>query len=237
MLERDGAQSTREARLAAVHERLAGAVESLVSGDDWQRAIQFAARFRTRSFGNTLLIWSQHQAAYEAGRVPDPEPTFVAGFKQWQLVGRTVKGQAGYVIHAPVTALFATSTPQIPESWRRLGRLENPRPGKVVRSRMIGAKPAYVWDVSQTGGGPLPERPHPVLLTGTAPDGLWEGLAAQIHGHGFTVERVPDELAIHGANGLTDYTAKTVAVRSNMDDAAQVKTLAHELAHVLLHAP
>lgn len=49
--------------------------------------------------------------------------------------------------------------------------------------------------------------------------------------------RVPHEGMIHGANGLTDFGAKTVAVRENMPDAAQVKTLVHELAHVLLHGP
>lgn len=49
--------------------------------------------------------------------------------------------------------------------------------------------------------------------------------------------RVPHEGLIHGANGVTDYTAKTVTVRENMDPAAQVKTLAHELGHVLLHGP
>jgi hypothetical protein len=42
---------------------------------------------------------------------------------------------------------------------------------------------------------------------------------------------------IRGANGLTDYEARTVAVRTNKDPAAQAKTLAHELAHVKLHGP
>jgi hypothetical protein len=42
---------------------------------------------------------------------------------------------------------------------------------------------------------------------------------------------------IYGANGVTDYAEKTVSVRENMDPAAQVKTLAHELAHVLMHGP
>ena len=43
--------------------------------------------------------------------------------------------------------------------------------------------------------------------------------------------------AIGGANGLTNYVDATVVVRTDMDDAARVKTLAHELAHVLLHGP
>jgi Predicted Zn peptidase len=231
-------RAARDAKLDELHVKLTDAVEHLVSGDDWRRALEFAARFRSRSFGNTLLIWSQHRDAYEVGRVPDPEPTYVAGYKQWQALGRQVaKGQVGYQILAPVTGRFATSTPQDSESWRRLGRFEKPKPGEVVRSRMVGAKPAYVWDVSQTTGDPIPERPTPQLLEGEAPAGLWNGMAALAEAEGYRVLRVEHEGLIHGANGLTDYAARTVAVRTNMDDAAQVKTLAHELAHVKLHGP
>ena len=73
------ARAAREAKLDELHERLTGAVASLVSGEDWRRAMAFAARFRTRSFNNTLLIWVQHEAAFGAGRVPEPFPTLVAG--------------------------------------------------------------------------------------------------------------------------------------------------------------
>ncbi|HET7476192.1 MAG TPA: ImmA/IrrE family metallo-endopeptidase [Dermatophilaceae bacterium] len=232
------ARAAREAKLDELHEKLTGAVESLVSGDDWRQALAFAARFRSRSFNNTLLIWVQHQAAFDAGRVPDPFPTLVAGYRQWQGLGRqVVKGQAGYMIFAPVTGRFATTTPADAGSWRRLGLREKPKAGEVVRSRMVGARPAYVWDASQTDGDPLPIPPSPALLEGEAPSGLWEGLAGQIHGAGFAVLRVPHEEMISGANGLTDYEARTVSVRENMDTAAQVKTLAHELAHVLMHDP
>ena len=232
---RENSRAAREAKLDELHERLTGAVEQLVSGEDWARALAFAARFRARSFSNTLLIWAQHQAAYEAGRVPEPMPSYVAGYRQWQTLGRQVeKGQSGYQILAPVTGRFASPNPADAESWRRLGKGEKPRPGEVVRSKMITAKPAYVWDASQTSGEPIPA---PTLLEGEAPTGLWDGLADHGRAQGFAVQRVPHEGMIHGANGVTDYTAKTVAVRENMDPAAQVKTLAHELGHVLLHGP
>lgn len=235
---REEAQAAQEAKLDELHERLSGAVDQLVSGDDWRRALAFAARFRARSFSNTLLIWAQHEAAYEAGRVPEPVPSYVAGYRQWQSLGRQVmKGQPGYMIFAPVTGRFASSKPADAESWRRLGKGEKPRPGEVVRPKMIATRPAYVWDASQTAGEPIPEPPTPRLLEGEAPAGLWEGLATQIEEHGFQVLRVPHEGMIHGANGMTDYTARTVAVRQNMDPAAQVKTLAHELGHVLMHGP
>ena len=148
-----------------------------------------------------------------------------------------MKGQPGYMIFAPVTGRFATATPSDSSSWRRLGPREKPKPGEAVRSRMVGAQPAYVWDASQTDGDPLPATPMPVLLEGEAPVGLWDGLAAQIEAAGFEVVSVPDEMAIMGANGMSDYEARTVSVRENMDPAAQVKTLAHELAHVLMHDP
>ena len=235
---REQAKAAREAKLDELHERLTGAVEQLVSGEDWARALAFAARFRTRSFSNTLLIWEQHQGAFEAGLVPDPFPSYVAGYRQWQGLGRQVqKGQPGYQILAPVTGRFASSNPADAESWRRLGKGEKPRAGEVVRSKMVGVRPAYVWDASQTAGDPIPEPPAPKLLEGEAPAALWEGLAVQVEAAGFSVLRVPHEGMIHGANGMTDYTANTVAVRENMDPAAQVKTLAHELGHVLLHGP
>ena len=238
MATRPDSREARDAKIDELHEQLTGAVERLVSGADWARALEFAARFRSRSFNNTLLIWTQHMSAFEAGRVPDPMPTYVAGFKQWQTLGRSVsKGQSGYMIQAPVTARFASFTPQNAESWRRLARFEKPRPGEAVRSKMVGVRPAYVWDVSQTAGNPVPERPRPTLLEGEAPAGLWDGLAKLIHGQGFMLMRVPHEGMIGGANGVTNYTDHTVAVRENMDSAAQVKTLAHELAHVMLHGP
>jgi hypothetical protein len=141
------------------------------------------------------------------------------------------------MIFAPVTARFASANPSDPSSWRRLASREKCRAGEVERSRMVGAKPAYVWDVSQTDGTPIPAAPAPTLLEGEAPEGLWQGLAAQVGTAGFDLLRVPDQGAIHGANGITDYASRTVSVRSDMSDAAQVKTLAHELAHVLLHGP
>lgn len=232
------ARAARDAKLEQLHERLTAAIGRLVTGEDWKRALEFAARFRARSFNNTLLIWSQHLAAFEQGRVPESVPSYVAGYKQWQTLGRQVsKGQPGYMIFAPVKGRFATTTPQDALSWRRLGRFEKPKPSEVVRSRLVGARPAYVWDVSQTAGDPVPERPRPVLLEGEAPEGLWDGLAALVEAEGFAVQRVEHEGMIRGANGLTDYAVRTVAVRTNMDPAAQAKTLAHELAHVKLHGP
>jgi len=226
----------QEARLEALHAQLTEAVSGLVSSEDWRRALEFATHFRARSFNNVMLIHLQHAKAYTEGRVPDPYPTYVAGYVAWKSLGRIAK-PGGYMIYAPVRARFASLTPADPDSWRRLGKYEKPSPGEAVRRRVVGMRHAYVWDVSLTEGDPIPEPPRPVLLEGEAPQGLWNGLAAQIEARGFTVRPVPHAEAIGGANGLTDFLAREVSVRTDMDAAAQVKTLAHELGHVLLHGP
>lgn len=97
---------------------------------------------------------------------------------------------------------------------------------------MVGVKPAHVWDVSQTSGERLPALPRPKLLEGDAPPGLWDGLARLVRDAGFRLELVPHTELPGGANGLTGFDDRVVAVRQEMDPAAQVKTLAHELAHV-----
>ncbi|TFD12620.1 serine/arginine repetitive matrix protein 2 [Cryobacterium sp. TMT1-21] len=227
-----------DAKLTELHERLVASVEALVTANDWKLALEFAARFRTRSFNNALLIWAQHAAAYERGFIQNALPSYVAGFKQWQELGRhVVAGQKGYMILAPLTARFATASPADAGSWRTLNRNERPRPGEVVRQRMVGVRPAYVWDVSQTDGSPIPERPAPILLLGEAPRGLWDGLAVVVHDAGFTLSTVPDAASLDGANGRTEFGGRTVSVRADLDAAARVKTLAHELAHIHMHAP
>ncbi len=149
--------AAREAMLEALQQQLTASVSALVTGEDWKRALEFAARFRSRSFNNTTLIYVQHYNAFQQGRVPEPTPTYVAGFRQWLSLNRHVmKGQSGYAILAPVTARFASSIPANSESWRRLGRGEEPQFGEAVRSKLVGLKPAHVWDISQTDGDPIP---------------------------------------------------------------------------------
>jgi antirestriction protein ArdC len=50
---------------------------------------------------------------------------------------------------------------------------------------------------------------------------------------GFTIERAP----LFPANGMTSFSTKVVTVSDRLDDGAGLKTLVHELAHILLHQP
>ncbi|MCW2594128.1 MAG: serine/arginine repetitive matrix protein 2 [Jatrophihabitans sp.] len=120
-------------------------------------------------------------------------------------------------------------------------------PHAAVR-RLAGFRVVHVFDITQTDGPDLPEPPRPELLGGAAPAGLLDGLARQAETAGFTVhiggslnDGRTDFTVAHpglaGANGVTDFGARTVQVRPGLSDAQTVKTLAHELGHVLLHEP
>jgi hypothetical protein len=221
----------RNSKIDALHEKLTGAVEQLVTGDDWRRAMGFAAKFRARSFNNTLLIWVQNYAAYEAGLVPGPFPHYVAGFRQWQQLGRSVNaGAKGFQIFAPVSARVAVSDDG---SYRRLAKGERPEPGEVAKSRMVGVRPTYVWPLELTSGKDIPETLAPKLLTGEAPAGLWDGLAAQVRDRGYTLLDAPDAAALSGANAMVRYDTTEVFVRADMEPAQRAKSLCHELGHIV----
>jgi len=217
--------------VAAAQEVLAREVDRLVSGEDWQRFLRLQSRLHGYSFGNLLLIEAAHRAAFQEGRVAVPEPSMVAGFRTWQSLGRhVVRGQRGYPILAPLLVRSRPDT-TAPGDSAAPGTEVEPASGPTV----VGFRVVHVFDVSQTDGVELPAPPAPLLLVGAAPVGLLERVAGLIEGEGFAVGSAPDAEALGGANGVTDWTARRVLVRADMDDAARAKTLLHEAGHVLLH--
>ena len=172
------------------------------------------------------------------GLVDDPDPGFVGGFNLWRALGRGVnRGQHGYAVLAPCRYDRRVATDGEGNS-RLLSRGEAGREGEQIEVRKVlaGFRAEYVFSVHQTSGAELPEPPRPKLLVGEAPVGLGAAVLEMIEAHGFRVDTVADAGAIAGANGVTRWDSRVVLVRADMDDAAMVKTLIHEAAHVLLHA-
>lgn len=227
------------ARLEALHQKLTTAVGKLVTSEDWLRVLMVSTRLRAYSALNSVLIWVGLAEQYAQGLVPTDTPTMVAGIKQWNSLGRTViKGQRGLEIRLPVLGRYAAQHPDAPEdSWRRLGMWEKLAPGEVLKRKLVNTKVGRVFDICQTEGEPVATLPAPVLLTGQAPEGLWDGIAAQIAARGFSLQFVDSANEIGGANGLTSYHAKTVRVRTDVEPLSAVRTLTHELAHVMSHGP
>jgi antirestriction protein ArdC len=194
-------------KIRQLHEQLLTQVQALIDGDDWRAFLAVATRFHRYSANNIFLILAQA-----------PWATRVAGYRKWQELGRQVrKGEKGISVLAPCRYRAKTEDGAGDEETER---------AEVVR----GFRVVHVFDVSQTDGEPLPCLSAP-LLEGDAPAALWDGLAAQVEAAGFELERGD----CGEANGRTDFVARVVRVRADVEGAQAAKTLAHELGHVLLH--
>jgi len=234
------AVAARAGKIEAALSVLDSAVSNLRSGEDWTRYLDFQSRLHNYSANNVLMLVAQHVDLYEQGKVAAAVPSYVASYRKWQELGRQVdKGQTGLAIIAPMRCSRRVATDSDGNVLRVLGKDEQPDPGEheARTSFMRGFTVEKVFSAEQTSGDPLPERPSPKLLAGEAPRGLGEAVMALIEAEGFSVQTVPHQDFLQGANGITDFAAKSVRLRDNMDDAAMVKTLIHEAAHVLLHNP
>ncbi len=154
------------------------------------------ARFHRYSLGNVLLI-----------SLSCPHATRVAGYNAWRKLGRQVrKGERGIRILAPVV-------------YR--GEDETSRAERVVAFRT-----AYVFDVSQTDGPPLPE----FARVGGEPGPYLTRLRAGIAERGIALQYVD------GPAGLEGWSAGgRIAVRRGLRPAEEFSVLLHELTHEWLH--
>jgi antirestriction protein ArdC len=207
-LHRNTKSRSASASFDDAHRRLVAAVDGLVAGEDWRQMLEVARRFHAYSTCNVFLILVQR-----------PDATRVAGYRTWATVGRQVRrGEKGIAILAPLVSRAR------PVDARE--EADEPELVQVLR----GFRVVHVFDLSQTEGDPLVEV-APTLLTDGAPGELWETLAAQVASAGFALQRGD----CGPANGVTDFLDRTVTVRDDVAGAQASKTLAHELAHVLLH--
>ena len=140
--------------------------------------------------------------------------TQVAGFNAWKKLGRNVrKGEKAIFILAPMVYKVAdeTSDTEI----------------HVLR----GFKFVPVFDVQQTEGNDLPSICN--RLAGDDPTNCYEQLISVANSLGFNVE---DHTFTGSTNGDCSFELHRIRVEVTNTPAQRVKTLAHELAHAMLHA-
>jgi len=188
---------------------LADGVADLTSSTAWRAWLDVQRRFHRYSWGNTLLIAAQC-----------PDATRVAGFHAWLRLGRHVrKGEHGIAILAPVVPrLRVVDADSGDERW--------------VAGRPHAFRVAHVFDVSQTDGEEL--APPPVTrLEGGDPKDWYTQLRDVANSLEFTVEEdyLPDDV-----NGDCNHALRQIRIEVRNGQRQQVKTLAHELGHAILHA-
>jgi antirestriction protein ArdC len=144
-----------------------------------------------------------------------PHATYVTGYRKWEAKGRQVrKGERSIGIFAPMAR-----------------KRTDEKTGEEKRY-VSGFRIASVFDVSQTDGDELPEDvSRPTLLDGDAPAAMWDAVVGVATANRYRVERGE----CHGANGFTRPSERLIMVREDVSDAQALKTLIHEVAHMLLH--
>ncbi|MBN1489920.1 MAG: DUF1738 domain-containing protein [Phycisphaerae bacterium] len=192
-----------------VRKQVDESVEQLMRHLDRGRSEQMKAylsamgRFHRYSWGNVLLIAMQR-----------PDATRVAGYQTWRKLGRQVKrGERGLAILAPIL-----------QRVRSCSEKEDD-PDRVFES-IAGFKAAYVFDISQTDGKPLPDSTH---VQGDAGQLLGQ-LKAFIAGLGIDLGYFDSFGAIDGAS-----SGGEIRIRRGMPTAREFSVGVHELAHELLH--
>jgi antirestriction protein ArdC len=197
-------------RREALARQLADGIAALAQSDQWRRYLDVQAKFHHYSFANALLVLAQCPAASR-----------VAGYRRWQELGRQVcKGERALWVWAPCTRKVAEAAE------------DGSEPGE-PRRMVTGFRPVPVFDVSQTQGAELPEVCH--LLDGEDETGLFDRLTTVAEGMNWTVRSTPEIDGHPGANGLCQHQPRVITVASVRSPLQQVKTLAHELAHAILH--
>lgn len=214
----------------ALQAQLVDGIDALATSDEWTRYLDIQKRFHNYSFGNSLLIMLQFPDATRVMPYGTRDKKSGKPLSGWLSVGRHVKGpdpatgekQRGIAIWAPNTRMV--------ERTDANGNTVRDANGKTVkRERVTGWRIAYVFDVSQTEGEPLPEVTS--LLAGEDDLGLYDHLAKVAGILGFTVTMGD----LGHVNGCTSFDPDVITINPARSPRQHVKTMAHELAHAILH--
>lgn len=221
--EREKRQNERQEKIKKAQMLVNSGVEKLRSSKEWADYLKFHSRFHNYSFRNLLLIYLQK-----------PDTKLVMGYRGWEKNGRHVmKGEKGILILAPVTYGARKSNGENPNPNTK-AKDDEETEGLTASTRTVTAfRPAYVFDVSQTEGEPLPEVARELKGTSREILGIRQATTALLQGQGFSVS----EKHIT-AFGYVQPSTKEVVTREGLEDMQAMKTLLHESAHVVLgHEP
>lgn len=212
--------NTRQEKVKIITDKLEQGIKDLMNSDRYKEYLSKMSKLHRYSFSNTVLILSQC-----------PNATMVAGFNSWKTnFGRTVnKGTHGISILVPAPYKKEIEAKIFDDN----GKPVIGKDGKEVTEKRVvqvqAFKPAYVYDISQTSGKPVP-RLGVDELTGTVEnyDKIFEAIK-EVAPVNISFEKITD-----GAKGYYSHTDKRIAINEGMSELQNLKTLVHETAHSML---
>tara|TARA_R100000458_G_C8265617_1_gene240706 strand:+ start:618 stop:1550 length:933 start_codon:yes stop_codon:yes gene_type:complete len=204
-------------------------IEKLVESDEWERYLSFARGQHRYSWNNTWIIEFE-------GYLRERNFTYVRGAKQWNSIGRTIiKGEKAIWILAPKIAFKC-----VEKNCTYKGKMTYDKVTKktycpidrthTVEKVMTGFLGVPVFDISQTEGDDI------LMVTvadkcKNASQEVWDAMVKVAESNGYSVEMGYG----NGAHGFMNNQDKKIVVEKSNSFGFQVKTLAHELAHSILH--
>ena len=199
-------------RVKQITDELEKGVAELFRSDRYRDYLSVMGRFYHYSPNNSLLIALQR-----------PDATHVAGFQSWKTKfdRRVNHGEKAIHIIAPCPFKFDREVTKKDTFGNEYSETETIEGTKF--------RIAYVFDVSQTSGKPLPEIVHKL-------DGSFENYDAMYQ----AIEKlspVPIRFAdiSSGANGYYSHADKEIVLQQGMSQTQTIKTMIHEVAHAKLH--
>jgi antirestriction protein ArdC len=145
-----------------------------------------------------------------------PDATWVAGYRGWLQLGRQVRqGERAIRILAPCfTVMESRAGEEVP-------------PPTVLSFRV-----ARVFDLSQTDGTELPQPVSNLMGEGSAAE------LTQLAERAWQLDFQVQFTRLWGSrNGDCSHALRRIRVRDDLPRVHKLKTLAHELAHAVLHGP
>jgi hypothetical protein len=231
--ERQAAVTLRLEKLDQARLKLENGVIQLVASGRWTEYLKFLSHFHAYSFNNLILIIYQF-----------PQASLCASYRTWKQLGRHVrKGERGIEILVPVLARIPACPEahhQDEEGGREAGQGQGTdgdyRDEQSSGYRVVGFKIGHTFDVSQTEGAPIP---NPINMALSGED---QGVYAALAAFAKDVLRIKVELVVSedpNWGGACNYDQEghpvRIVVAGDRSPLFRAQTLAHELAHALLH--
>ena len=233
--ERQAGVALRQEKLDQARQKLQEGETKLVASGRWSEYLKFLSHFHRYSFNNLILIIFQF-----------PQATMCASYRTWKQLGRFVrKGEKGIEILVPILARVTASPDSCKLEEEADGRMAVQGPvtdgdhkdANTSSYKLVGFKIGHTFDVSQTEGAPIP---NPIDMTLAGDDqGVYAALAAfakeNLH---IDVELIESDNPNWGGACNYDMEGRPtrILVASNRSPLFRAQTLAHELAHALLHS-
>ena len=211
-----------EEKIKALTEKLESGVKAVFESEQYKAYLKAMSKFHNYSFGNIMLILIQC-----------PNASAVAGFNKWKKdFGRTVKkGERGIAIIAPTPYKKLVEREKIdPVSKKPIIGQDGKAEKESVFLQLNSYKVAYVFDVSQTEGRPLPS--YGVDELKGIVDNYDSMLKAVTAAAPVPVYfRPPEE-----SKGCYKHKEQAIYINEGMTHIDTLSVLIHEIAHAKLHA-